>query len=312
MSKICIHQYLTKCKTNPQPPGFADFLRGTRTLYLLSKKYNYKILIDYDIHPIFKFLKYDENFFIRNLNVDTLELLPPIEYNEIYEKLTSYFESNNNIYILTNSFHSNFEESEIIESNNYLKNILIPNNLLSILIKKKLLRMNINIDDLDNINNKYIVIHIRLHDSCLFNDNFNLDNNIINNLHNAINNIMNNNDKKIIIISNYYKLIENLKKKYDNLFFTNNNPIHLGSLSENINLNDLDEISDIEEDEKNNIELKVLNKLDKKIRDTLIDFFILTKSSIIYAISEYGGTGFSYEISQIYNIPYHNISHHVF
>ncbi len=41
MLKTCIHQYLTKCKTNPQPPGFADFLRGTRTLYLLSKKYDY-------------------------------------------------------------------------------------------------------------------------------------------------------------------------------------------------------------------------------------------------------------------------------
>jgi hypothetical protein len=39
MSKICVHQYLTSCKINPQPPGLADFLRGTRTLYLLSKKY---------------------------------------------------------------------------------------------------------------------------------------------------------------------------------------------------------------------------------------------------------------------------------
>jgi hypothetical protein len=36
MLKICVHQYLTKCKTNPQPPGLAVFLRGIRTLYLLS------------------------------------------------------------------------------------------------------------------------------------------------------------------------------------------------------------------------------------------------------------------------------------
>ena len=41
-------------------------------------------------------------------------------------------------------------------------------------------------------------------------------------------------------------------------------------------------------------------------------FDILIKSSSIYAISQYGGTGFSNEISQIYNIPYHNISDHVF
>ena len=313
---LCVHQYLTHCKTNPQPPGLADFLRGTRTLYLLSKKYNYKLLIDYDIHPIFKFLKYNENFFIKNLNVDTLELLPPIDYKDIYNRLKLLFEENNNIYILTNSFHSNpmtndyYNENQVNESNNYLKDILIPNNLLLLLIKKRLSKININIDD---INDKYIVIHLRFNDNCLFNDNFNLDDNHKNNLYNAINDIINNNiNKKIIVISNYYKLIEELKQKYDNLFFNKNNPIHLGSLDENINLNDLDEISDIEEDEKNNIEFKLLSKLDKKIRDTLIDLFILTKASNIYAISQYGGTGFSSEISQIYNIPYHNISHHVF
>jgi len=34
--KNCIHKYLTKCNTNPQPPGIADFLRGTQTLFLLT------------------------------------------------------------------------------------------------------------------------------------------------------------------------------------------------------------------------------------------------------------------------------------
>jgi hypothetical protein len=203
-----------------------------------------------------------------------------------------------------------YDQYQINESNNYLKDILIPNNLLSILIKKRLLRMNININD---INDKYIVIHLRFNDNCLFNDDFNLDENHKNNLYNVINDIINNNiNTKIIIISNYYKLIEELKQKYDNIFFNKNNPIHLGTLDKNINLNNLDEISDIEEDEKNNIEFKLLNKLDKKIRDTLIDLFILTKASNIYAISQYGGTGFSSEISQIYNIPYNNLSHHVF
>jgi hypothetical protein len=32
MEPKCIHNYLTKCSTNPQPPGFADFLRGTIAL----------------------------------------------------------------------------------------------------------------------------------------------------------------------------------------------------------------------------------------------------------------------------------------
>ena len=39
--KICIHKYLTTCKTIPQPPGLADFIRGSIALFNYSKKYNY-------------------------------------------------------------------------------------------------------------------------------------------------------------------------------------------------------------------------------------------------------------------------------
>jgi hypothetical protein len=35
--KQCIHKYLNICKTNPQPPGFGDFLRGSIALYNFSK-----------------------------------------------------------------------------------------------------------------------------------------------------------------------------------------------------------------------------------------------------------------------------------
>ncbi len=31
---ICIHRYLTECASNPQPPGMADFIRGTIATYL--------------------------------------------------------------------------------------------------------------------------------------------------------------------------------------------------------------------------------------------------------------------------------------
>ena len=284
----------------------------------MKHHHNYKVLIDYEIHPIFKFLKYNDSLFIKgiNKNENTIELIPPISYNEIYNILKSNFESNNNIYVLTNSFHSqprtddNYNNSEINEANNYLKNILLPNNLLSLLLKKRFNKMNMDINNLDN---KYIVIHLRFNDNCLFNNNFILDENHKIKLYNVIDNIKNNNhNKKIIIISNYYKLIEDLKTKYDNIFFNKNNPIHLGSLDKNINLNELEDISDIEDNEKNNIELILLNKLDKKIKDTLIDLFILTKASEIFAISQYGETGFSNEISQIYNIPYHNMSSSVF
>lgn len=41
-----------------------------------------------------------------------------------------------------------------------------------------------------------------------------------------------------------------------------------------------------------------------EITDTLIDFIVLSKSKKIYSWSAYGGTGFSYFCSQIFDIPY--------
>lgn len=287
--KKCIHQYLTYCKTNPQPPGFADFLRGTKTLYLLSMKYNYSLLIDYDIHPIFKYFKYNEKIYVKNIkNINTLEFLPPLDYKLIYNNLEELFNDNNDIHLLTNSFYNIpmtdalHEEKDIKLSCEFIKEILEPGELLSNLYKNKMNEMNF-ID-----NEQFIIIHLRFHDNCLFNNDFDITDiqkdsiiNIINNINNE-----NNDDKKIIIISNFYNFIQLLKNKFNNMYFTNSLPIHLGSL------------------DKNNTELK--------IQETLIDLLFLSKSSEIYSISQYGGSGFSWEIAQIYNIPIKNYSCSVF
>ena len=106
---VCIHRYLTKCLTNPQPPGFADFIRGTKSLYILSTKFNYKLLIDYNIHPLFKYFQFNENIYTNELNTNiTTELLPPISYNEIYSQLLNLFNLKQDLYLLTNSFHDSY------------------------------------------------------------------------------------------------------------------------------------------------------------------------------------------------------------
>src|SRR6266700_2762309 len=38
-----VHTYRTSCKTVAQPPGFGDFLRGTITLFELSRKYQFDL-----------------------------------------------------------------------------------------------------------------------------------------------------------------------------------------------------------------------------------------------------------------------------
>lgn len=288
LNKICVHRYLTNCITNPQPPGIADFLRGTKTLYLLSQKFNYNLYIDYNIHPIFKYFKFNSNFYIKNSkNIDTIELLPPISYKEIYQNLEELFIKNNNLYILTNSFFNcngasgNFNNEEIINSNNFLKNLLIPDILLENLYKKKLEEFNINLND------SYVIIHLRFNDKCFNDINFNLDDNQFQKIIIKIEEIINTNiNEKIIVISNFFILIQRLKNIFKNIYFTNSNSIHLGSLS------------------NNNYEVS--------IQETLLDLLFIINSSKIYGISQYGGSGFSYFISEIYNIPYINYSYNIF
>jgi hypothetical protein len=287
-NKICIHRYLTKCKTNPQPPGIADFLRGTKTLHLLSQKFNYKLYIDYDSHPIFKYFKYNPNFYISNTdNIDTLEILPPLDYGVIYEKLEELFTNNDILYILTNSFYSsygasgNYTNEEIINSNNFLKNILIPDILLENLYKKKLEDLNIKEDE------TFIIIHLRFNDDCFSNKSFYISDIHYNKIIEKINTIINTCiDKKIIIISNFYNLVKKLKDIYKEICFTNSNTIHLGLLS------------------SENYEIS--------IQETLLDLLFIINSSEIHAISQYGGSGFSYFISEIYNIKYNNYSNDIF
>ena len=300
--KTCIHKYLTKCNTNPQPPGIADFLRGTQTLFLLAQKYNYRLLIDYNIHPIFKYLKYNSNFYYDNNNnnsnydinynnsynkSNTIELLPPLQYDLIYTTLENLFNDNNNhnLHILTNSFYNshgasgNYNNNEIENSKIFLKNILLPGTFLDNLYQNKLNEFNI-------INNeKFIIIHLRFNDNCFFNKDFDILETQFKNIIDIIQKIIDDNlivNQKIIIISNFYILIQKLKNIFKQIYFTNSSPIHLGSLS--------------------------LEDNEQSIQETLLDLLFLINSSKIYGISQYGGTGFSNFISDIYDIEYINYS----
>ena len=101
--KHCIHSYLTVCKTNPQPPGFADFLRGTVQLYNFCKIYNYELFIDSN-HPCFTALKANKNLIYRNKHREVLEFLPPESYSNIYNQIEDRFKLNESFCVMTNSF----------------------------------------------------------------------------------------------------------------------------------------------------------------------------------------------------------------
>jgi len=104
---VCIHKYLTKCNTKGQPPGFADFLRGTIALYNYSKKYGYTLYIDKNSHPIFTYFASCNHYTESIYTNDVHELIDSIPYSIIDLKLKALFESNISFSVFTNSFYTN-------------------------------------------------------------------------------------------------------------------------------------------------------------------------------------------------------------
>lgn len=268
--KYCIHKYLINCKTNPQPPGFADFLRGTIALYNFSQKYNYKLYIDGQ-HPLFNYLNKNKNILNKETEMDTEieEYLPPLSYDSIYEQLENKFKSGISFSALTNSFYNlhngNLENyGEITpECSRFLKDILSP----TIEVENKLNHIFNDVYKI-NLNSQFIVIHLR------FGDKFIQDNVYNDYLYNLYYNKINSFDKnkKYILITDSKEIGTKLKLNIPELLYWDNNKIHMGTL----------------------------NKEYSYILDTMVDFFIISKSNEIFS----NGSGFSTINSIIYNIKY--------
>jgi hypothetical protein len=268
--KYCIHRYLTKCYTNPQPPGFADFLRGTIALYNFSRQYGYKLLIDGE-HPLFKFLNRNKNIIHPTGNSVTEEFLPPISYNDIYYKLEDIFKSGISVSVMTNSFYTikdgNFINFGDISEDcaTYMKDILSP----TIEIQQKIEYVFTEIYKI-NMNDSFNVIHLRFGDRFIHSDTH--DDNLYNKYYNKINNLLENRkDEKFVLMADSSVMAKKLKAGIPNLLYWDNSKIHMGDLK--------------------NIETS-------NIEDTLMDFFIMSRSKEIIA----GDSGFARSNSIIYNI----------
>ena len=84
-------------------------------------------------------------------------------------------------------------------------------------------------------------------------------------------------DKNIFLTADNADIKDYICSKLPNVKIFKNKPIHLGNLQS----------STIE-----------------SIRDTLIDFFVMAKTNKVHCYSVYGGSGFSYCCSQLFNFPY--------
>lgn len=267
-----IHRYLQETHINNhiggQPPGFADFLRGTIALYQYARKYNYSLKFDIDSHPIFKFLNIPQQFATTtDENVNTIEIIPPVEYYDMDSMLDSLFSKNETFNILTNAFYK--ENNDMTDEYAFARSFLKPSNQLYNYIE---IEKNSNELDFDN---PYITIHVRLGDQYLVNKNSPNDN-LINRIRHLVNQIRSNeSEKQILFIADSKELKKSLK---DLCFITTTEPIHTGSLDK--------------------------DRVDNRIISTLCDFFLMSTSEKIYCLNYWDGSGFSRICAKIFGKQY--------
>jgi hypothetical protein len=237
-------------------------------LISLAEIFNYNFYFDYESHPFFKCLtenlKYSKSI---DHSIECLEYIPPISYESIKENLVKLFESNSNICLITNSF----EVSPIYKYHyNILKEILIPSKSIND-------KMNLFLNNTINIELPFIICHFRINDRYMGKDKY-ISDTLFNNLLQDIYNVMENNNnipkENVIVITDCYDF-KNRLKKYS-ISMLDSYPVHMG-------LHKTFEFEDIE--------------------NTMIDFFLMTKSSKIYSFGIHESSGFSKIINIIYDIP---------
>lgn len=277
MKPKCIFKYLTHCKINTNPPGFADCVRGMIAVYHYSKKYNYDFYISKNIHPIFQFFK-SAPYFIEDDFDDAMELIAPLSYDQIDMLLENLFQEGEDFALLTNSMYKN-DKGELEwfaklnkETQMFFRYLFIPNDEINSKIKEIILTSYYFTSD-----TKYNVIHLRTME---LEDNKVKDNlyEMVNFFFKKIEPLIKNSNDKFVLMTDSNNVGNMLCGLIPELCYWNNKKGHTGVFTEDID----------------------------SIRDTVIDFFIMSRAKKIFTVTDgYGHrSGFCKAVSVIYDIEY--------
>lgn len=260
--KTIIQVFTNKCINMPQDNinnywGLGDMIRGTIYLHQLSIEMGFKFIIDIQLHPISNFLQYKVHPYsdlIRDQKDNILFSHNP--QNDILESNSDV------IYFFTNGPNINYNIND--DTKQFIKQIFIPNEKFQSYLNDRLSLIQ---------SKKYSIIHYRLGDSYIVN------NNDIMIFDNYLDHFKKHYESTDILISdslNFKKFI----KKYQNIFTFEDDIGHIGYHID-----------------------------DNLIKNTLVEFFMVSESFKIKTYSSYGWiSGFVYWIHQIYDIELINIS----
>lgn len=266
-----VHVYLKNCRTNPQPPGLADFLRGTIALYKYAQEFNFKLYVDYDSNPVFKYLAYNGNYIRDHEDSMVYELIPSQHfptYEMIDGALNELFRRKKSFTVVTNSFYTKGVEGRMDnfgpiteDCRKFMRSLLVPTAELKAAID--VVYSTIGLVD----GTGYDVIHLRFGDRFLNGGAF--DPVALGVTVEKIRALMAANPgRRYLMLTDSGPMGAAIKRELPALFYWENKKIHLGDLRNDVT----------------------------GVKDTLIDFFLMSGGDVLYSRS----SGFGIICSMLY------------
>ena len=157
--------------------GLGDLIRGSIGLYRLSKKLGCDFIIDFSLHPISNFLQIKKHKFSHLISKE--KTIYAVDWPRVMPYIYEKFQNADYAIFATNGCLELYDEPATLDLQNFIKDILIPNNEFQLYIDMQLNKLPFK---------SYNILHFRLGD---------------------------NEFKKRIIIDTYKKAISIFNKTYD-------------------------------------------------------------------------------------------------
>ena len=190
--------------------GLGDLIRASIKLYSLSKKMNFHLIVDLQLHPISSFLKVEkhEYSFLVLKNKNNIDY---VCYGAVQDYINTKPDDSIS-FIFTNDFF----DGEITEDiKKFIKNILQPTDIFQKFINKKL----------DKIKYKpYQILHYRLNDDEFLNKNVNFENKY----KNLFNQFLKIKEERDVFISDTKSFKDYIFQNNGNIMMFDNKVCHLG------------------------------------------------------------------------------------
>jgi hypothetical protein len=251
--------------------GLGDLLRGTIYLHQMSVEFGFEFIVDTSLHPISQYLimnTHDHKEYVSaNLNkIQIINCDEPDKFKPLYDASLQCSEP---LLICTNMF-CNDELST--DCKHFMQKLLVPNAPFKQYINQQ--------NALYQISSTYSIMHIRLGDDEFFRNKAGNASNT-RNINQAIQVINKYIEPSDILMSNSFRLKQQLKLLNSNIPMFNTRPLHLGELSTMFREN-----------------------IAESLRETLYEFIILMNASKIKTYSVYEWvSGFVKFAALIYDIP---------